>query len=175
MNASPRPVPLARRLWLAAVYFFRILFDGIFAARARELLVPAVLQAEAAPERAAPGALQLLGLLQREGRLVDFLQQDVSAFPDVEIGAAARVVHDGCRRALAAHFEIQPVRDEREGSGVTLETVDANAIKLVGNVSGTAPFRGTLRHRGWRVLSVRLPETVAGFDANVLAPAEVEL
>jgi hypothetical protein len=175
VNASPGPVPFSQRLWLAVVYFFRVVFDGVFAARARELLVPSALETKPAPESAAPGALQLLGLLQREGRLIDFLQQDVSAFPDADIGAVARVVHDGCRKALAAHLEIRPVRDEREGSGVTLETVDANAIKLVGKVSGTAPFRGTLRHRGWRALSVRLPQAVAGFDPNVLAPAEVEL
>jgi hypothetical protein len=166
--------------------FFRVAFDGVFAARARELLQPKPEPAtplgerptelpRPAPMPSADSALALLGLLQREGRLIDFLQQDVAAFPDADIGAAARVVHEGCRKALAAHLEIRPVRAEREGSPVTLETVDPNAIKLVGNVSGTAPFRGTLRHRGWRALSVRLPEAVAGFDANVLAPAEVEL
>lgn len=193
VNASPRFAPLPERLWLAVVCFFRVLFDGIFAARAQALLLPAHAEAAPAPEAAPPAAersepapqthslppvdaaLQLLGLLQREGRLIDFLQQDVSAFPDADIGAAARVVHDGCRKALAAHLEIRPVRDEREGAGITLESVDPNAIKLVGNVSGTAPFRGTLRHRGWRALSVRLPAAVAGFDPNVLAPAEVEL
>lgn len=185
MNAPPTPVALPARLWLAVVCFFRVVFDGVFAARVSELSAPSaapeaeptpVSDAKPTPEPARPdSALQLLGLLQREGRLIDFLQQDVAAFPDADIGAAARVVHDGCRKALAAHVEIRPVREEREGSGVTLETVDASAIKLVGNVSGTAPFRGTLRHRGWRALSVRLPEAVAGFDPNVLAPAEVEL
>lgn len=193
MNAPPRSVPLPRRLWLALTCFFRVVFDGAFAARANALLLSPAVETGPAPAAAAPvaekgeqarrpapaapadAALKLLGLLQREGRLIDFLQQDVSAFPDAEIGAAARVVHDGCRKALAAHLEIRPVREEREGSGVTLETVDPNAIKLVGNVSGTAPFRGTLRHRGWRALSLRLPEAVAGFDPNVLAPAEVEL
>jgi hypothetical protein len=120
-------------------------------------------------------ALQLLALLQREGRLIDFLQQDVAGFPDAAVGAAARVVHDGCQKALASHLEIKPVRSEREGGSVTIDVVDANAVKLVGNVRGNAPFRGTLRHRGWRVESVKLPTLVAGYDARVLAPAEVEL
>ncbi len=126
-------------------------------------------------ERSNDAALQLLALLQREGRLIDFLQQDVAEFPDAAVGAAARVVHDGCRKALASHLEIKPVRGEREGGSVTIDVVDPNAVKLVGNVSGNAPFRGTLRHRGWRVESVKLPSVVEGYDARVLAPAEVEL
>lgn len=180
------------RLWLAVVCFFRVVFDGAFAASARALLqsasggapaaeTPAPVREPAEPAvqslvpPATDSALQLLGLLQREGRLVDFLQQDVSAFTDTDIGAAARVVHDGCRKALASHLEIHPVREEREGTGITLDVVDPHAIKLVGNVSGSAPFRGTLRHRGWRAQSVRLPKPVAGYDPSVLAPAEVEL
>jgi hypothetical protein len=107
--------------------------------------------------------------------LIDFLQQDVAGFPDAAVGAAARVVHEGCRKALASHLEIKPVRGEREGGSVTIDVVDPNAVKLVGNVSGNAPFRGTLRHRGWRVESVKLPTLVEGYDARVLAPAEVEL
>jgi Domain of unknown function (DUF2760) len=193
VNADVSPLPFPARLWLAWVYFFRVLFDGAFAGRVRALDTDAASRAGApakhdamdgdAPTRRSPSvappssdaALQLLALLQREGRLIDFLQQDVTAFADADIGAAARVVHDGCRKALAAHLEIKPVRDEREGGPVTLEVVEPNAVKLVGNVSGTAPFRGTLRHRGWRVESLRLPELVAGYDPRVLAPAEVEL
>ena len=199
MNANVSALPFSTRLWLAWVYFFRLLFDGTFAGRVQALdsgrvaggSAPAnhdTSEGDAATKRspslAVPSsdassssnaALQLLALLQREGRLIDFLQQDVTAFADADIGAAARVVHDGCRKALATHLEIKPVRDEREGGPVTLDVVEPNAVKLVGNVSGTAPFRGTLRHRGWRVESLRLPELVAGADPRVLAPAEVEL
>ena len=193
MNANVSPLPFSTRLWFAWVCLFRVLFDGVFAGRVRALDIPQAdenvsdtaerdLTARATTEPdgtdAAPSndaALQLLALLQREGRLIDFLQQDVTAFPDADIGAAARVVHDGCKKALAAHFDIKPVRGEREGGPVTLEVVEPNAVKLVGNVSGTAPFRGTLRHRGWRVESLRLPKLVAGYDPYVLAPAEVEL
>lgn len=196
MDALVSPLPFTTRLWLAWSCFFRVLFDGVFAARVQSLDSPggdANAEAPAAAPSPAPpatavtvsrapvalvssdAALQLLALLQREGRLIDFLQQDVSAFSDADIGAAARVVHDGCRRALSTHVEIKPVRTEREGGAVTLDAVEPSAVKLVGNVSGTAPFRGTLRHRGWRAESVRLPEPVQGHDPHVLAPAEVEL
>ncbi len=122
------------------------------------------------------GALGLLALLQREGRLVDFLQQDVTSFGDEEIGAAARVVHAGCRKALGEHATIAPVRSEDEGAKVELEEgYEPASVKLVGDVKGSPPFHGTLRHRGWRASKVKLPEPVAGHDVRVLAPAEVEL
>jgi len=54
-------------------------------------------------------ALQLLGLLQREARFVDFIQEDVAPYTDAEIGAAARVVHEGCRKMLREHFALAPV------------------------------------------------------------------
>jgi hypothetical protein len=190
------PVPFLTRLWLAWVVYFRVLFDGAFAARVlavRDALPPAPPAPEPAPAPApspAPApvaaplpeapdptaALVLLGLLQREGRLVDFLQQDVTTFADAEVGAAARVVHEGCRRALRGHVELAPVRPEPEGEPVTLAAgFDAKSVKLTGNVGGSAPYRGVLRHRGWRAERVSLPRPVGASDATVLAPAEVEL
>ncbi len=86
------------------------------------------------------------------------------------------LVHEGCRKVLREHFSIEPVRSEAEGSRVTLDAgFDAAAIRLTGNVVGTAPFRGSLSHRGWRVAEVRLPKLAERHDARVLAPAEVEL
>ncbi len=121
-------------------------------------------------------ALQLLSLLQREGRFVDFVQQDIVSFPDADVGAAARVVHDGCRKALAAHATIEPVRTEDEGARVVLpEGFDADAIKLTGGVTGQPPYSGVLRHRGWRATRIELPQVVGGYDARILAAAEVEL
>lgn len=122
------------------------------------------------------GALAVLALLQREGRLVDFLQQDVASFGDDEIGAAARVVHAGCKKALAEHATITQVFTEAEGARVEIaEGYEPASVKLVGDVKGAPPFSGTLRHRGWRATRVALPEPVAGYDVRVLAPAEVEL
>ncbi len=163
-----------------------MLFDPAFAAR-----VFAVRQSAAprlspplrpTPPLPAPGtdgatsALQLLSLLQREGRLVDFLQQDIAAFADADVGVAARVVHEGCRRALRAHAEIAPVRAEGEGARVALTAgFDPDAVKLVGEVRGEPPYEGVLRHRGWRAIKLELPSVVGDFDAHILAPAEVEL
>ena len=170
-------VSFASRIGLA----FRVLFDGEFAARLSEPEVPRELPAPsaAAPvalveEASVDSALQLLALLQREGRFVDFVQQDVAAFPDADIGAAARVVHEGCRRALSAHARVVSVRSEAEGSAVTLAQAIAD-VKLVGNVAGSAPFRGVLRHRGWRVQGLSLPKRVGAQDPEVVAPAELEL
>lgn len=128
-------------------------------------------------EAASPdAAMQLLGLLQREGRFVDFLQEDVSAFSDDEIGAAARVVHEGCAKALEEHFEIGAIRSEAEGDSVTLEAgFDPASVRLTGNVVGEAPFRGTMQHRGWRVEKVNLPKLAEDHDVSIVAPAEVEL
>ena len=142
--------------------------------------------AEPAPVAAAPRkedadagagpALQLLALLQREGRLIDFLEQDIAAFADAEVGAAARVVHEGCRKALREHTKLQPVRAEAEGASLTLPAgYDPAEVKLTGNVQGAAPYKGVLRHRGWRASSISLPVSMRGHDPRVLAPAEVEL
>lgn len=121
-------------------------------------------------------ALQLLALLQREARLIDFVGEDLGTYPDAQIGAAARLVHAGCAKVLREHFSIVPVRDEAEGSRVTLPAgFDAAAVRLTGQVVGQPPFSGTLGHRGWRVTEVRLPQLAERHDARVLAPAEVEL
>lgn len=133
--------------------------------------------APATPKEAdTTAALQLLSLLQREARLVDFVQEDIAAYSDAEIGAAARVVHEGCRKVLREHVTLAPVRAESEGSRLTLAAgFDAAAVRLTGNVVGQAPFTGTLAHRGWRATEVRLPQLAEGHDARIVAQAEVEL
>lgn len=182
-------LPFAARLVLAFTCFFRVLFDGALAARVRAALdaapaLPPAPEPEPEPEPepkpeeppSVVPALQLLALLQREGRLVDFLKQDVAGFSDSDIGAAARVVHEGCRKALAAHADIEPVRSEEEGEKVTLEAgFDAGRVKLTGDLRGEPPYRGTLRHKGWRVKRLELPSVVEGHDPRLLYPAEVEL
>lgn len=121
-------------------------------------------------------ALQLLSLLQREARFVDFVQEDVAGYTDAEIGAAARVLHEGCRKALREHLTLEPVRPEAEGSRVTLPPgFDATAVRVSGNLVGQPPFTGTLAHRGWRAADVRLPQLTDDKAAAVIAQAEVEL
>ncbi len=121
-------------------------------------------------------ALQLLSLLQQEARLVDFLNEDVKAYSDAEVGAAARVVHEGGKKVLNEYFSLQPVRTESEESRITLpEGYDAAAVRLTGNVVGQAPFSGVLVHRGWQVADIKLPKITEGRNLRVIAPAEVEL
>lgn len=187
------------RLSLAVGTFFSVLGNREFAAgvlRVRDgapapvAPVPAAAPAPAPAPAAAPvkapapelreaspqAALQLLGLLQRDARFIDFVEEDIAGYADADIGAAARLVHDGCRAALREHFTIVPVRDEAEGSRVTLPAgFDATAVRVTGNVVGAAPFTGTVSHRGWRVADVRLPKLTGSHDASVVAPAEVEL
>ena len=142
----------------------------------RQTTPPAAPPAPQLREAPHEAALQLLGLLQRDARFIDFIEEDVKAYSDADIGAAARVVHEGCRKVLREHFSIQPLRSETEGSRVTLpEGFDAAAVRVTGNVVGKAPFTGTLSHRGWRATDTRLPKLAAGHDAAILAQAEVEL
>jgi len=121
-------------------------------------------------------AVSLLALLQREGRLVDFLREDIAAYPDAQVGAAVRAIHASCRKVLDEHLALEPVRSEEEGARVLVERdFDASAVRLTGNVSGKPPFRGILRHRGWRTRRVELPADPLGQDPSIVAPAEVEI
>lgn len=148
--------------------------------------VPAPVATVTAPHKHEPAptlkstepesALQLLSLLQQEARLVDFLSEDVKAYTDAEVGAAARVVHEGGKKVINDYFTLQPVRNEAEESRVTLAAgYDATTVRLTGNVVGQAPFTGTLVHRGWQVTAANLPKITDGRNLKVIAPAEVEL
>jgi hypothetical protein len=120
-------------------------------------------------------ATQMLALLQRDGRLIDFLMEDLAPYADSQIGAAIRDVHAGCRQALDRYFTLRPVLDDEEGRPVTIERgMDAASIKIVGNVTGQPPLRGVLRHRGWEATRIELPPLPAT-GHNILAPAEVEV
>ena len=200
-NPSRQPPSFLRRIPLAFGAFFSTLGNADFAVGVLDLRRDGArpdaqpVQASAAAPQAAPqpavrptapapvlrqaptdAALQLLALLQRDARLIDFTEENLADYADADIGAAARLVHEGCRKVLREHFTIAPVRAEDEESRITLnEGFDASAIRLTGNVVGKAPFKGTLRHRGWRVNAVRLPKLSEGHDASICAQAEVEL
>ena len=129
--------------------------------------------AEDSPDR----AVQLLALLQRDGRLIDFLSEDIAPYQDAQVGAAVRELHTNCRKALAQYVTLEPVIDGEEERPVTVEEgFDPAAVKLVGNVTGRPPMRGLLRHRGWRVAEINLPSLPPrGAGRAVVAPAEVEI
>lgn len=199
---EPQELPFLSRLSLAIGSFFALLGDGRLAARVQALRSGAPLASEVPPPPPAPApapvqapppapvpapapvratadvdaALQLLALLQRESRFVDFLQEDIGAYSDADVGGAARLLHGGARKVLQDAFDLEPVRTEAEGSRLTLPAgFDAAAVRVTGNVVGQPPFTGTLQHKGWRATAVRLPALTEGHDTRVIAPAEVEL
>jgi len=121
-------------------------------------------------------ALRLLGLLQQEGRLVDFLSEDIDGYSDEQVGAAVRAIHAGCRKVLSEHVQLQRILAGEDGSEVVVDAgFDPAAVRLTGNVTGAPPFRGTLQHSGWRATKVTLPETSTAVDPSIVAPAEVEI
>ncbi len=180
------------RFVLAFSCFFRLLFGGKLPAAAA-----AYLPVEAKPQLPEPvvvpekviekpktnvatyhrdGALALLALFQREGRLVDFLNEALDAHSDADIGAAARDVHRGCKKVFAQHLTFEPVMPGVEEDTVTVpKGFDPAEIRLIGEAKGEAPYRGVLRHHGWRVVMAKLPALGEGVDRMVVAPAEVEL
>jgi hypothetical protein len=169
------------RLRVALSCFSRALGSSEFCRKADGLLRPAQPQAESKPvelppERLHASGLAVLSLLQREGRLIDFLKEDMAAFSDAEIGAAARVVHSGCRKVFSEYFVVEPALQDAEGATVKVPAgFDAQRIRLTGNVAGQPPFRGTLKHHGWVATTVRMPTVSEALDPRVLAAAEVEL
>jgi hypothetical protein len=149
-----------------------------------------VLGASAAPPPAKPAAapapprpseppentaLRLLASLQEDGRLVDFLTEEIAGYSDEQIGAATRGIHATCGKALRACVRLEPVLAGHEDDTVTVPAgFDPASIRLTGNVRGEPPFTGTLRHTGWRVAGVTIPAR-AGLDPKIIAPAEVEI
>jgi hypothetical protein len=151
---------------------WRILVDGQFADKLARLQVSKVIP----QERVHASGLMLLAALQREGRLVDFLRQEIAGFSDEDVGAAARVVHGGSRKVLQQFFDFVPAVDSEEGARMSVpEGFDAQRIRLTGNVTGQPPFNGTLKHHGWVATAVRMPAISDSIDPCVVAPAEVEL
>lgn len=121
-------------------------------------------------------ALQLLALLQQDARFVDFINEDLTGFSDSDVGAAARVVHEGAKKTLAEYFTFTPVKSEEEETRITIENgFKPTEVRLTGNVIGEPPFTGTLVHKGWKVTDVKLPKLSSGHDTSIIAQAEVEL
>jgi hypothetical protein len=127
------------------------------------------------PKEDPSAPLRLLNIFQREGRLLDFLLEDISAYDDAQVGAAVRDIHRGCRKTIEEHLTLERILAGDEGQEVTVpKGFDPAAIRLTGNVTGQPPFKGTLQHHGWRVKKVNLP-TSTGNESMVVAPAEVQL
>jgi hypothetical protein len=185
-NQDQSEISFGTRVATAVACFFRALANPEFARQAAGLLRPSSAAVKPVPVKPAPmelpperlhaSGLTVLSLLQREGRLIDFLQEEVAAFSDAEVGAAARVVHGGCKKVLKEYFTVEPILKDAEGASITVPAgFDAQRIRITGNVTGQPPFRGTLKHHGWEAAAVRLPSVSATLDPRVLVAAEVEL
>jgi len=167
------------RILLAFRAFFAILFGNPLpeelkpAAPVKAAPKPAAKAAPAPPDPAY--AVQLLAILQRDSRLLDFLMEDVSGFEDEQIGAAVRILHDQARDSLSRYLSLQPVIDGVEGAYVRPATSDPAAVKFIGNVPATKPEGGTLRHKGWKAAKLDLPALNPKQDASIIAPAEIEV
>jgi hypothetical protein len=174
------------RILLAFRCFFNILFHGVLSDNAITELglsrrAPGPMKASSAPAPAAPvlklsdGALQILSILQRDSRLVDFIMEDISGYSDEQVGAAVRGLHDQSRDALSRYVTLAPVIDSVEGTYAKTPAGDPSAVKFIGNVPAGTPPGGLLRHKGWRVTKVDLPALPAKQDTAILAPAEIEI
>jgi hypothetical protein len=165
-----------RRFGIAWRSFFKALRDEDFASKLDFLLTPPVVSGEAPKERFSGVPVRFLALLQREGRLLDFLLEDIQSYPDAQVGAAVRDIHRQCQAALKEHLVLEPVLAQSEGSPVEVPAgFDPSAIRVTGNVVGNPPYRGTLQHHGWRVKELKLASPPEGQDERVLMPAEVEV
>ena len=173
-------IPYGTRLKYAFRSFFSLLDYGRIPDDIVEAVVTKAAVATPAPAPSAEPddldrAVQLLALLQRDGRLVDFLMEDLAGYPDARVGAAVRDVHGGCRAALGRYVSLSAVIDDEEGAAVAVERgVDPARVKVIGAVSGEPPYRGVLRHRGWEATGIDLPP-LAATGRTIIAPAEVEV
>ena len=161
------------RVGLAVRAYWRTASEAAFAAKMQDLLTP---PPPPPPPKRSGEALRLLALLQRKGRLLDFLLEDIQGATDEQIGAGVRELHRESQAVLKDHLELAPVLPQEEGATVEVPAgFDPSAIRLTGNVTGQPPFRGVLKHHGWRVRDFSLAKPPEGQDEFVVAPAEVEL
>jgi hypothetical protein len=117
-----------------------------------------------------------LSVLQRESRLIDFLMEDLHSADDTQVAAAVRDIQPKAQATLKKHLVLGPVLTEPEGGSAEVPAgFDPSAVQLVGNVTGQPPFRGIVRHAGWRVKEILLAPPPEGQDEFILAPAEVEM
>lgn len=122
--------------------------------------------------------MSVLSSLQKHGRFLDFVMGDISSLPDDRVGAAARVVHQGCQGILKQYFDFRPVFEKTEGEQVTLDkSMAPGNFRLVGGEAADLPVTAKLLHKGWRTTKVNLPQRITTDQAtkDVIVPAELQL
>lgn len=118
--------------------------------------------------------LQLLAMLQQNGRLIDFLKEDISQFSDEDIGASVRKIQQDCAEMIEANVTIRPLIEQNEGDFIEIPAgYDVTKYKLVGHVV-EPPFKGTVIHRGWKAHKLSLPK-IADTISDIIYPAEIEV
>lgn len=161
------------RLFTAIKAFFKALKDP---QSATNYLAKDEHKSLAPPIDTDPSHLRLLGILQRTGRLIDFLQEDISGFDDAQVGAAVRKIHQDCQKVLNDVVAIRPLMDEPEGAKIEVAAgYDPSAIKLVGSIPNHPPFKGILVHRGWKAHKKSLPKKTDQHLDEIIQPAEIEI
>lgn len=187
--AAGHTLPIAEAVVIVSLLVLALVFitarsktadDSAEVNKTRPAPAPAPLPVQPPPppveNQAESEIVAFLALLQEKGRLVDFLMEDVAAYEDAEVGAAARVIHQGCKQVLQEYFKISPISDAQEGTQITLPVGYAtDQYRVVGKLAGEPPFTGTLLHKGWKTESVKLPRIVSPGQLPSIAAAEVEL
>lgn len=121
-------------------------------------------------------ALSLLAALQSKGRFLDFIDGEISQYSDQQVGAAARLVHQGCSSALEEYLDLSPVHSEQEGSTISIdEDPGQNKYRFIGNLGENNPSQGRLVHKGWQLQKIALPKRNKDQQSMIIYPAEVEI
>lgn len=172
---------LGLTLWLLVRGSSGFIFKGLAVDHPLDPAKKAAVKKDAADQRIEQERrrrvfLHLLSVLQKEGRLLDFFDEDLSLYEDEDIGAAVRSIQEDCKKTIAKYLALKPVIDKTEGEEILVEEgFDPDAIKLTGNVTGKPPFKGLLRHRGWKAGKREIPKLSDVVDASIIVPAEVEM
>lgn len=178
---------------LAFKSFFKILSDAGFAQKVNALFHSASDSKIIEPKDSGPkvekapiiiekrptrsDAVTLLSALQRDARLVDFLMENIKDYDDAQIGAAVRDVHKKSKDVLQKMFAIESASNLTEGNNIKVpENFDQGQYTLIGKISGTGPFNGTVEHAGWKITKSDIPIWNGTPDsATIIAPIEVEV
>lgn len=164
---------------IVAIALLLMIFKGKNPSEAPQAAVAEAVKPKptAAPQNQAEAeVVMLLGILQEKGRFIDFLMEDITPHSDADVGSVARAVHQGCKEALNEHFHIEPISSAGEGASITVPAgYSADEFRLVGDLSGEAPFTGKIVHKGWKTTSVKLPRVLKTDRLPAIAPAQVEV
>lgn len=160
------------RLWLA----FKAFFKALSHPKEMQIFLSEKKEEKSVESPLENTHLRLLGMLQSSSRLIDFFKEEISSFSDAQVGAAVRQIHAAASKNLEEVVTIRPLLEENEGAAIMIHKgYNPSEYKVTGNVRGEPPFKGIVRHRGWKAHKISLPKQVGVINREVLAPAEIEV